>query len=687
MNDLILKQAQPIATRQPRSFSMGQVLSSPGQPQFLLNEWHMEAHALVVGQTRMGKSKFLERLMRYLTVYGGGGFALIDPHGDLAEDILAFAAHRKYAAGERNLHRRVHYLEPSYEQVFHYNPFKFRPLNPIPEQHRGDAMRAWLHAKSDRIGEIIQRKQGDMDFQGMARLQRVLTNVLIAVGSAQVNGRFLPLSDALVLLQLEHERHSDVFRCVEPHLEPEIRAEFQRFHSYKNPYQYLNEAESTINRLRSLLSPLVKAIFAEEVNTIDFYSIIQNGDILLLNLAETDYFSADQRSAIGGLFIHELLSTAQNAPRDQRKKFTLIVDEAPEFIGADIDRALSTMGKFKMSICLAGQNLESFKKGDLDLRPKVLSQCHTIVTYQQRWPEDLELLARVLGTGNLDFTKHFQVVDRPDGYDFIPMKAFTEMFTWGQEHSNGFAVSESESVSHESGQVISDAENRSASRNWHQARDRAISAARARTRNPHGRELSNSDSQSYASRESASAGGAESASNSHSVANSSKVGHATQHGTQRSESDSESMSQGESVTESLQPLARTREERHETPNLMNSVADQFEAMRQIIHGLGERNAVALLRGEQTAFVFQTANVDEKWSEDNRRYFLDEMKKLLAKTHPYFSKPDLSPEAQNKRLDVLVGTADDELPEAVAERLRRNRQHPGAFASDADELMS
>src|SRR5207253_1344364 len=120
--------------------------------------------------------------MRYL-MRTGRGFALIDPHGDLAEDMLTYAMHLKVVKGERDILSRVHYLEPSYEQVFHYAPFKFKPATPIPEYYQEGARLAWLHTKSDRIGEIVQRKQGNVDFAGMARLQRNLINVFTAVGT------------------------------------------------------------------------------------------------------------------------------------------------------------------------------------------------------------------------------------------------------------------------------------------------------------------------------------------------------------------------------------------------------------------------------------------------------------------------------------------------------------------------
>ena len=211
--------------------------------------------------------------MRQMMV-AGRGFTLIDPNGDLAEDLLAFAAYRK-ARGDDTLWRKIHYVEPSYEMVFGYDPFTFRPAHPIPPEHGEAAYRAWLHTKVDRVAEVLQRKQNQSGFEGMPRLQRVLTDVLLAVGTAvDERGRHLPLADALVLLDPEHPRHGDVLERVAPHLDREIVSEFRRWQDMR-PDRRLTETESTINRLRSFLSPVVKAIFCEQVHSLDFRGIVR----------------------------------------------------------------------------------------------------------------------------------------------------------------------------------------------------------------------------------------------------------------------------------------------------------------------------------------------------------------------------------------------------------------------------
>lgn len=667
-----INRASALATG-PMSFPLGSVISDAKRSPFLFSEADLLHHMCVLGATGSGKSKFMELLMRYLIIHGSGGYALIDPHGDLSEDILAFLRFQMVVRGRKDLIKKFHYLEPSYEQVFHYDPFRFRSMTGMPEHLRPNAIRAWLHTKADRIGEIVQRKQGDTSFEGMARLQRVLTNVLIAVGTpVDKHGRHLPLADALVLLNREHERYEEVYRRVRPHLDPDVRALFDRFHTTKSQQVYLGETESSTNRLHSLLSPIVKAIFAEQTDTIDFESIIQNGEILLVNLRQTDMFSADQASAIGGLFIHELLSTAQNTERRQRKMFHLIVDEAGDFIGGDIQHALGVMRKFKMSVTLGAQDLSSFKKGKLDLRPKVLSQCGTKITFRQEWPEDGEILARVMGMGNLDFQKHYQVVDRPDGYEFLSIDEYSENFKWDNNWSNGFSTTESDGRTRtatllESGQQSwsrsqsdsfsdsnSTSDGRSNSQTWNSGRsDTHVDYTPHSTSRTAGEgsalALQQTQSEGNTSTQSTSLvnGGGSGWSNGISDARavSSAIG--------RSTSEGGSNGYGISIAHRKMPLAKHYEEIRESPQLLNSIADQLSGMQATIACLNRAQCVVKILGQSKSIVAEIAHVPEHWIGDDKFEEIEKAKRLITAQHKYCGVPQIGPEAQTKRLDEYV----------------------------------
>src|ERR1700680_3903754 len=77
-------------------------------------------HTHVIGSSGSGKSKFLEHMMRG-DLKNGQGFCLIDPHGELYDEVAHYAAHHV-------LRRDIILLNLSRPQgIFGFNPFEPSP--------------------------------------------------------------------------------------------------------------------------------------------------------------------------------------------------------------------------------------------------------------------------------------------------------------------------------------------------------------------------------------------------------------------------------------------------------------------------------------------------------------------------------------------------------------------------------
>lgn len=718
----------PASGNPPVGYALGSILSEEGRL-FSPAEQHLEKHLAVLGGTGSGKSKFLELLMRQLHL-AKRGFCLIDPHGDLSEDLLAFFAKRRIDLGTDVLCKIVHYLEPGYDVLFGYDPFQFRPSRPIPEAVREQAYQAWLHTKVDRVSEIIQRKQGQTDFEGMPRLQRVLRDVLYACGIAvDADGNHLPLSDALVLLDIEHPRHGDVFARVSGILPREILSDFERLQAYRRVEDRLRETESTINRLRSVFSPILQAIFSRTEHTVDVRSIIQRREILLVNLRETEYFSADQANALGGLFIHQILSTAATTDRDMRVPYYLIIDEAARFIGDDLERALGECRKYKLSVCLAAQDLSSFVRKDFDMSRKVLSQCRTQICFQQQHPEDLEILARVLGYGNLDFTELLQVADRPDGYDWIEVDEHSESTSQQTNRSRSESRSETESTSEQTSHSVSSQEG------WQLSESRQVGNGTTQTygtsrsvtegkstgtshgttegsgtlrsgsdhvshSESHGTTSSRSQGQSRAttvgSSESYGTSRTETEGTSRSISGGRGTSEGKSQGTSHAvgrtvgESTGESEGTGRSISHKRVPLARHREEWHRTGRMERSVDDQLHGLMQLLHSLPTRCALVKLVDQTRAFPIKVNEVTDPFaSAAVKSHAVEQFKHRLYEVHPYFFQPVFGRAEQDRRLSEFV--AGGRLPRPEPQKATRaggatNHPQPdgGGRKSDGSE---
>jgi len=68
-------------------------------------------HMHIIGTTGKGKSKLLEHMI-YQNIIFGRGTALIDPHGNLADDVLSYLGIQDYFKTQSNVDRIV-YINPS----------------------------------------------------------------------------------------------------------------------------------------------------------------------------------------------------------------------------------------------------------------------------------------------------------------------------------------------------------------------------------------------------------------------------------------------------------------------------------------------------------------------------------------------------------------------------------------------
>lgn len=433
----------------------GKILAE-GHKSLRLRPDHLARHMFVAGGSGGGKTKLLELLCRQL-VNCGIGFTYVDPHGDGADAVM------RYLAVKRTDPSRVHYLRPGLDRCFSFDPFA-RPPAPVGTTK----YESWLISTIDRITEAFLRNVALADQEMMKRLKRWLGNVLYAAG-VDVNGRHLGLSDASALTRPQSEEFTLVLDRVRHVLHKEVRADFDELAELKSGTTRNTLLESTMNLLREeLFSPAAQLIFSQGAPSIDLRSAILGGHYQLVNLRKTADFSRKHRRVVGGMLINFLIHEAENIG-DERPAFedrvphVLIIDEAENFIGEDIRMGFAELRKFRLSLCLAFQDLGCLKKGDLDLVGKVVSQCGLQMTFQQGNPDDIEYLGKSFAYGNLDFTPLFVDTVLPDGYEW----ADTESVSEGEQKTH--TDSRSESAGH--------SESRSRSRSTSESIQRQVSLA------------------------------------------------------------------------------------------------------------------------------------------------------------------------------------------------------------------
>jgi hypothetical protein len=631
---------------------LGRGLAPLGTDPVRLTDQELEKHVAVVGGSGFGKSRLLSRIVDD-HIDRGEGIMVIEP-GDLCDDTLGRCARRVVKTGSNGVLRRLHHLRAGPVRTFRYDAFRFRLYRPIHPELLDAARRSWAHCKAQTVAEIFQAKgTGSSDFEGQPRVQRWLTNTLLWL-TVEVEGRRLSLADAMVALDLEHPLHGQVFARIEPHLPREILADYQIVHAMTRVEDLRRETESTVNRYRSLLSPLLKAVLSGTGSepAVDLYSIIQNGHCLLVPVQEDQFFSHDQKVALSHVLLHDVIETLILTPREKRRPFTIVIDEAGEFVTDRLIRALGMIRKHGGRFVIAGQDLSTFRKGDLDMAPKLLSQCGTVISFNQKWPEDTEILSRVLFSGNLDFTPLVQEVERHGGYEWHQVAETSEQVS--SQFSVAVGHTETETTT---GQVTdtttstktaseTDTAQRSFGTGESRRHDDPAGARAVRQRN-------------------ASAGAG------HASARGTALGtaHAVGRGTAKGRSDSVVATEGggrsRGVSHKQVPLASVVREPQKTGAMETALADQWEKFRALLSCAPPRHAFAKVAGRTEAIAFVTADVPDPFaSPEALAAAIEWVKRELHALHAYFFAPDLSPGEEERRLREFLGGADADEPLVV-----------------------
>lgn len=321
-------------------------------------------HMYVIGKTGTGKSSLLEVLIRQ-DIHCRQGLALLDPHGDLVERIVvSIPRHRSGDVVYFNT------ADPT-------RPLAFNPLDRVPPGKRGPATSGLLDAF---------RKLWP-DFWG-PRLEHVLRNAILAL----LEQPEATLADILRLLDDKVFRKNVADRVANIHV--------RRFwlHEYEHyPARFRAEAIAPIqNKVGAFLAdPVLQRIIARPRSDFDLRSIMDEGKVLLVNLAK-GRIGEDAAALLGSMLVTRIGLTGvsrADIPEVDRRDFYLYLDEFQTFTTLSVANMLSELRKYRVNLILTNQYLSQV---DEAVRDSILGNVGTLVSFRVG-VEDAEILAREFG--------------------------------------------------------------------------------------------------------------------------------------------------------------------------------------------------------------------------------------------------------------------------------------------------
>lgn len=317
-------------------------------------------HLYVIGQTGTGKSTLLATLIRQDLVHGHG-VALLDPHGDLAERVLATVPPTR--RGD------VTYLNlPDPQQTFGFNP-----LERVPAGRRALAA----------AGVLDVFKKLWTDSWG-PRLEHILRNALLVL----IERPESTLADILRLLDDREFREDAAMRCANP----QVRRFWLREYPQYPPRLRADAIAPVQNKVGAFLAnPRLQQILTAPKSSFDLRRIMDEGSILLINLAK-GRIGEDVAALFGALLVSGLGLAAlgrADQPEASRRPFFLYLDEFQTFTTLSLATMLAELRKYGVSLTLAHQYLAQLSP---EIREAVAGNVGSVVVFRVG-PEDAELLA------------------------------------------------------------------------------------------------------------------------------------------------------------------------------------------------------------------------------------------------------------------------------------------------------
>jgi len=306
-------------------------------------------HLHIIGVPGTGKSSLLFNLIRQ-DIEAGDGVAVLDPHGDLVEQILTIIPPERI--------KDVILLDPSDEEF----SIGFNILSA-----HSDLEKSRLAADLVSIFRRLSTAWGD-------QMGSVLTNAILAFLESSRGGTLADLRRFL----LEPAFRERVLQTVG---DPDI------VYYWRKGFAQLSGNKSVgpvLTRLEAFLTPKpIRYMVSQQVNRLDFTEILDSGKIFLAKLSQ-GAIGNENSYLLGSLLMTKIQQTAMSRQRQlesARKFFWLYVDEFHNFITPSMAEIISGARKYRLGLTMAHQDLVQLQR-DPEVASAVMSLSYTRVYYR-----------------------------------------------------------------------------------------------------------------------------------------------------------------------------------------------------------------------------------------------------------------------------------------------------------------
>ena len=307
-------------------------------------------HVYIIGKSGVGKSKMLELFVRQDVAYNHG-LCLIDPHGDVIEEILDFIPKERV--------EDVVVIDPSDRDY----PASFNPLQNVDPEFK--------HQLTQGLIEVMERQFGANWTPRLEHVFRFTCLALLDYPHATMRGMISMLTDR------------NYRQKVVEYIEDDMVKRFWAIEFADWSEKFDTDAIiPLVNKLGQFLSdPMLRNIFGQKENKINLEELMQEKKIILINLSKGK-LGEENSSFFGSMFITKIKQAGMaraRMPEKDRHDFYLYVDEFHNLVTETFENLLSEARKYSLCLTMAHQYVGQLSER---VRLAVLGNVGTIIVFR-----------------------------------------------------------------------------------------------------------------------------------------------------------------------------------------------------------------------------------------------------------------------------------------------------------------
>jgi len=313
-----------------------------------LSEEQRLRHTHIVGVSGTGKSTLLMQML-VQDMGQGHGLAVLDPHGDLIDELLC------RVPGNRQ--DDVVLVDPADLE----RPVPFNILAAHSELEK-----TLLASDLVAVFRRLSTSWGD-------QMTSVLSNAVLAFLESTRGGSLADLRRFLI----EPDYRRDFLATV---TDPEVVYFWQK----EFPLLVGRPQAPLLTRLDSFLRPKTVRRMVAQKQSLDFADVMNGGRILLVKLSQGS-IGEENAALLGSLFVSKIQQTAiarQAVPEPERRPFFCYIDEFQNFITPSMASMLTGARKYRVGLILAHQELRQLWNQDKDVASAVLANAATRICFR-----------------------------------------------------------------------------------------------------------------------------------------------------------------------------------------------------------------------------------------------------------------------------------------------------------------